>query len=130
MYRVFCAIFAIVLVTGVVNSQEAVPAASPEIKNMGVAPKKPNGVGRLDLRVFDEQGNPVKGAEAKLVSKRSDGFQCESWGATNAMGVAVLPPLHMGNLKLKIKAKGFKTQSVEVPASSLGEPVKVTLLRK
>jgi hypothetical protein len=31
---------------------------------------------------------------------------------------------------LKIKAKGYKTQEIEVPASSLNEPVRVTLVRK
>ncbi len=44
--------------------------------------------------------------------------------------MAVLPPIHMGTLKLKVKAKGFKTMEIEVPASSLNEPVRVTLVRK
>ena len=98
--------------------------------NMGAAPKEANGVGRLDLRVVDEDGNPVENAHAKLESTRSDGYYCESWNDTNARGVAVLPPIHMGTLKLKIKAKGFKTMEIEVPASSLNEPVRVTLVRK
>ena len=98
--------------------------------NMGAAPKEANGIGRLDLRVVDEDGNPVENAHAKLESTRSDGYYCESWNDTNARGVAVLPPIHMGTLKLKIKAKGFKTIEIEVPASSLNEPVRVTLVRK
>jgi len=98
--------------------------------NMGAAPKEANGVGRLDLRVVDEDGNPVENAHAKLESTRSDGYYCESWNDTNARGVAVLPPIHMGTLKLKIKAKGFKTMEIEVPASSLNEPVRVTLVKK
>jgi hypothetical protein len=36
----------------------------------------------------------------------------------------------MGTLKLKVKAKGFKTQQLEVPAADLGNPVRVTLKKK
>ena len=101
-----------------------------DIPNMGRAPSQPNGIGRLDLRVVDENGNPVKGAFAKLESERSDGFFCESWNSTNDRGVAVLPPIHMGMLKLVIKAKGYQTLKLDVPTNSLSEPVKVTLQRK
>ena len=98
--------------------------------NMGAAPKEANGIGRLDARVVDEDGNPVKGVRVKLESMRTDGFFCESWNDTDERGVAVLPPIHMGTLKLKVKAKGYKTTEIEVPASSLNEPVRVTLVRK
>ena len=101
-----------------------------EIPNMGRAPSQPDGIGRLDLRVVDEQGNPVQGVRADLKSKRSDGFLCESWNWTDARGVAVLPPLHMGKLTLKLKAKGFETQKVEIAANSLDEPVRITMVRK
>ena len=101
-----------------------------DIPNMGRAPSQPNGIGRLDLRVVDENGNPVKGAFAKLESERSDGFFCESWNSTNDKGVAVLPPIHMGMLKLVIKAKGYQTLKLDVPTNSLSEPVKVTLHKK
>jgi hypothetical protein len=36
----------------------------------------------------------------------------------------------MGNLKLKIKAKGYQTQELEIPFDSLGDPVRVTLKKK
>ena len=101
-----------------------------EIPNMGRAPKQTDGVGRLDLRVVDEDGNPVQGVRADLESKRSDGFLCESWNWTDARGVAVLPPLHMGKLTLKLSAKGYQTQTVEVDAASLDQPVRVTLVKK
>ena len=91
---------------------------------------EPDGVGRLDLRVVDEDGNPVQGVRADLESRRTTGFLCEAWNWTDARGVAVLPPLHMGRLTLKLKAKGFETQKVEIPASSLNEPVRVTMIRK
>ena len=96
----------------------------------GVAPKEPNGIGRADVRVFDENGNPIRNAYVKLESTRSDGFFCESWGDTDEQGVIALPPIHMGELKLKVKAKGYKSQEISVPASNLGDPVKVTLQKK
>jgi hypothetical protein len=102
-----------------------------EPPNMGRAPTAPNGIGRADVRVFDESGNPIKNASVKLESNRSDGFFCETdWGLTDERGVMVLPPLHMGTLKLKVKAKGFKTQELDVNPSTLGEPLHVTLTRK
>ena len=101
-----------------------------EIPNMGRAPKQADGVGRLDLRIVDQDGNAVQGVRADLQSKRSDGFLCESWNWTDARGVAVLPPLHMGKLTLKLSAKGFQTQKVEVDAASLDQPVRVVLVRK
>jgi hypothetical protein len=101
-----------------------------EIPNMGRAPQTPNGIGRLDLRIVDENGNPVKGVRADLKSYRTDGFLCETMNWTDARGVAVLPPLHMGRLELKLKADGFQTQKIQIPASNLGEPVRVTMIRK
>jgi hypothetical protein len=101
-----------------------------DVPNMGRAPKQTDGVGRLDLRVVDEDGNPVQGVRADLQSKRGGGFLCESWNWTDARGVAVLPPLHMGKLTLKLSAKGFETQTVQVDASSLDQPVRVTLVKK
>jgi hypothetical protein len=101
-----------------------------EIPNMGRAPKQADGVGRLDLRVVDQDGNPVQGVRADLQSKRSGGFLCESWNWTDARGVAVLPPLHMGKLTLKLSAKGFQTQKIEVDAASLDQPVRIVLQKK
>lgn len=105
-------------------------AQNSEIPNMGRAPKEPNGIGRLDLRIVDEQGNPVQGVHAELESRRTDGFFCESWNWTDARGVSVLPPIHMGRLTLKLKAKGFEKQKIEINASSLDQPVRITMVRK
>jgi hypothetical protein len=112
------------------QSQQGGNTNSDEIPNMGRAPKAENGVGRLDLRVVDEAGNPVEGAYAKLESERSDGYFCESWNSSNNKGVAVLPPIHMGKLTLVIKAKGYQTIKMDVAASSLSEPLRVTLHKK
>src|SRR5215210_6820181 len=93
-----------------------------EIRNMGRAPREPNGIGRLDLRVVDDQDTPIKGVHAFLESKRTDGFLCESWNWTDERGVSVLPPLHMGRLTLTLKAKGYETQKIQVDAASLDQP--------
>ena len=103
---------------------------SNDIPNMGRAPKQADGIGRLDLRVVDEDGNPVKGVRADLQSHRTGGNLCESWNWTDARGVSVLPPLHMGRLTLKLSAKGFETQKLDVDAASLDQPVRVVLRRK
>ena len=108
----------------------AAAQTNSEIPNMGRAPKQADGIGRLDLRVVDQDGNPVQGVRADLKSKRSDGFLCESWNWTDARGVSVLPPLHMGKLTLKLSAKGFQTQTIQVDAASLDQPVRVTLVKK
>lgn len=100
------------------------------VPNMGRAPKQPDGVGRLDLRIVDEQGNPIEGVRADLQSKRANGFLCESWNFTNALGVAVLPPIHMGRLQLTLKAKGYETVKLNLDPSSLDQPIRVTMVRK
>ena len=112
---------------GLAQNQTENPNDPP---SRGVAPKTENGIGRADVRVVDEHGNPVTDALVKLESNRSDGFFCESWDNTDERGIAALPPLHMGTLKFKIKAKGFKSQELEVPAADLGNPVRVTLKKK
>ena len=126
MRRLIIASLLIVSAFGAASAQ----TGNNEIPNMGRAPKQTDGVGRLDLRVVDEDGNPVQGVRADLKSNRSDGFTCESWNFTDARGVAVLPPLHMGKLTLKLSAKGFQTQTVQVDAASLDQPLRVTLVKK
>jgi hypothetical protein len=120
---IIAASFSIALAQG--PSQD--PTSPP---NMGMAPKVMNGIGRLDLRVVDENGNPVSDAYAKLESSRTDGYFCESWNDTDERGIAVLPPIHMGSLKLIVKKKGFRKLELNVPANSLDQPVRVTLARK
>ena len=100
------------------------------LPSTGVAPKMINGVGRADVRVYDEQGNPIKDAYVKLESSRTDGFFCESWNNTDARGLAGLPPLHMGNLKFKIKAKGYLSQELIIPFGDLGQPIRITMKHK
>jgi hypothetical protein len=131
MRKLFITALIIVASFGLALAQDSgTTKTTEEIPNMGRAPKVPDGIGRLDLRVFDEAGNPVGRAFVRLESNRSDGFFCESWNTTNDKGVAVLPPIHMGRLTLIVKAKGYGTYKVEIPVDTLDEPVRVTLLRK
>jgi hypothetical protein len=125
MRRLVIATLLVVSAFGAASAQ-----TNNEVPNMGRAPKQADGVGRLDLRIVDQDGNPVEGVRADLQSKRAGGFLCESWNWTDARGVAVLPPLHMGKLSLKLSAKGYQTQTIQVDAASLDQPVHVTLLKK
>ena len=128
MSKVLSIVFVIIAAFAIAVAQE--PNRNDDPPSTGVAPKAINGVGRADVRVYDEHGNPIKDAYVKLESSRTDGFFCESWNTTDARGLAALPPLHMGNLKFKIKAKGYQSQEVIVPFSDLGEPIRVTMKHK
>jgi hypothetical protein len=130
---------ALVVGTGMAqqNSANMNGGDNNNIPNMGRAPKEMNGIGRLDLRVSDAAGNPIPGAYVALESRRTDGFFCEAFSQTDNRGIAIdqygkqgVPPIHMGNLKLKIKAKGFRTLKMDLAHSALSEPVRVTLVRK
>jgi len=130
MRKLFITALIIVASFGMALAQDSSSNKTEEIPNMGKAPTKPDGIGRLDVRVFDEAGNPVGKAWVKLESKRSDGFFCESWNSTNDKGQAVLPPIHMGKLTMIVKAKGYGTYKVEIDPQNLNEPVRVTLVKK
>ena len=110
--------------------QETTQQSLENITRLAKAPQQPDGVGRAVLVVSDKDGNPIKNAYAKLESIWGGDHFCESWGSTNDAGAIALNPIHMGKLKLMIKAKGYETQKIEVDASSLSEPVRVTLARK
>ncbi|HEX8096551.1 MAG TPA: hypothetical protein VF507_00885 [Pyrinomonadaceae bacterium] len=98
---------------------------------LGHAPKTADGVGRVDARILDQDGSPVKGAKLMLKSMRINGILCESWNTSDQCGQALLPPLHIGpKLTLTVEAKGFQKQLVNVDASSLNQPVEIRLLRK
>src|SRR6267143_7047341 len=129
MSKVLSVILIIVASFSIALAQE--PSRNNDtLPSQGIAPKLPNGIGRADVRVFDEKGNPIRNAYVKLESTRTDGFFCESWGDTDANGIIALLPIHMGSLKLKVKAKGYHSLILDVPADQLGEPVRVTLKRK
>lgn len=100
------------------------------ITRLARAPQSVDGIGRAVIIVSDKDGNPVQNAYAKMDSVWGGDHFCESWGSTNSEGAIALNPIHMGKLKLMVKAKGYEPQKIEVDASSLSEPVRVTLARK
>jgi hypothetical protein len=120
----------VIIATGAMALSQEQSQPSNDPPSTGVAPKVENGIGRADVRVRDENGNPIKNVYVKLESTRTDGYFCESWNDTDERGIAPLPPIHMGTLKLKIKAKGYQSQELEVPADQLGDPIRVTLKKK
>jgi len=129
MSKVLSIFLLVIATTAIAHGQEPT-RNNDDPPSMGVAPKVENGVGRADVRVRDESGNPIKDAFVKLESTRTDGFFCESWNNTDEHGLAGLPPIHMGSLKLKIKAKGYQTVELEIPADKLGEPIRVAMKKK
>lgn len=106
------------------------PAVATDVPTNGVAPNAPNGVGRADVRVFDEQGRPLKNVYVHLTSKRTDGFRCESWNWTDDRGLANLMPLHMNRLTFDIRAKGYRKRRVRTDYTTLNSPIRVTLVKK
>src|SRR5712692_6669962 len=120
----------VILATSISVPAQNPPAAQnpEEPPNMGLAPKAENGIGRADVRVFAESGNPIRNASVKLESTRTDGYFCETdWFPANEKGVVVLPPLHMGRLKFKVRAQGYHSRNLKVMAASLSQPVRATL---
>ena len=97
---------------------------------MGRAPSGPDAVGRAVIQVKDANGNPIPGAYVTLDSIWGGDHFCQSYGGVNSNGVIALLPIHMGKLKLKVKAKGYKTQVVEIDPGALNDPVVVTLVKK
>jgi hypothetical protein len=131
MRKLFLVVLIVAATFTVGLAQQSGSSKPMGIQNMGRAPLGPDGVGRVDARILDDQGNPVQGAKVELKSKRTGGRLCEAWNWSNTAGQAVLPPLHMGQqLKLTIQAPGFVKQTVSLDASSLKEPVVIRLVRK
>lgn len=97
---------------------------------LGRAPSGPDAVGRAVIQVKDENGKPVPGAYVTLDSIWGGDHFCQSYGAVNSNGVIALLPIHMGKLKLKVKAKGYRTQEIIIEPGSLNEPVVVMLVKK
>lgn len=97
----------------------------------------PAGAGRsvrMDLRVSDEAGQPVRNAKVKVVSDRPPGlpanFVCDCAGTTDQAGRYLAPPIHAGEqLLLNISAQGFDQVSTRLPAQSLSQPVRATLIK-
>lgn len=101
-----------------------------ELLKMGRAPGATDGIGRAVIEVEDEQGNPVPVAFVTLSSIWGGDNYCESYGGVNRDGVIALLPIHMGKLKVKVKAKGYRTYETTIDPAALNEPVVVKLEKK
>ena len=114
---------------GLAQQGQGEPNMGSQLK-MGRAPSGPDAVGRAVVQVLDQDGNPVKNAYVTLDSIWGGDNFCQSYGGVNSEGVIALLPIHMGKLKLKVKAKGYRTQEVTIDPNSLNEAVRVTLVKK
>lgn len=101
-----------------------------DLLKMGRAPGAPDGIGRAVIEVEDMNGNPVPVAFVNLSSIWGGDQFCESYGQVNKDGVIALLPIHMGKLKLKVKAKGYKTYETTIDPTALNEPVVVKMEKK
>lgn len=122
-------IIAAILTIGLAQDNNAA-LSREEMSKLARAPIETDGIGRAVVFVSDESGNPVRGAYAKLESTYGGDRFCESFGSTNGEGGIALLPIHMGTLKLMVKAKGYETARLDVAANTLSAPVQVTLRKK
>lgn len=122
-------IIAALLTAGLAQDQTA-PQNREELARLAQAPASRDAIGRAVIFVSDADGKPVKGAYATLESIWGGDHYCESFGYTNGEGAIALPPIHMGEVKLVVKAKGYQTSRVNVAADALSDPINVTLIRK
>jgi hypothetical protein len=131
MRKLFIAALIIIAAFNFVPAQQgSTPQSLENITRLARAPQAVDGLGRAVVIISDKEGNPIKNAYAKLESVWGGDHFCESWGSTNPEGAIALNPIHMGKLKLMVKAKGYETQKLEVDATSLNAPVHVTLAHK
>ncbi len=107
------------------------PQSPNEPPNMGHAPKGLDGIGRMDLRVTDDAGNPVQNVKAQLSTDRPNGFHCDCDNVTDQTGRALMNPIHVGKqLKLKVKANGYDSQEIAVDPQALSQPYRIKLHKK
>ncbi len=105
----------------------------PEPPFMGHGVLGPNRVARMDLRVRDQNENPVQNANVGVVSERPPGlppdFICDCQGQTDPKGQYLAPPIHVGSqVTLTVNAKGYEPFQTTLPEKSLSQPVHVTLI--
>jgi len=99
---------------------------------LGHGPRGRNPSVRMDLRVVDETGKPVQGVKTKLWSERqSNGFLCETFHTTDALGKVLMDPIHFTKtLQLKLEARGFEPQMIQVEPSQLDKPFRAVMQAK
>lgn len=98
--------------------------------NQGHAPTTRSGIGRMDLRIRDENGAPVQGVRAQIQSTRPDGKYCEAWDTTGPSGRTLIPPLNIADkIKLVLRRPGQPPQELSLSASDLAKPVQVVMTK-
>jgi flagellar biosynthesis GTPase FlhF len=99
---------------------------------LGHGPRPRNPSVRMDLRVVDETGRPVRGVKTKLWSERqSNGLSCETIHTTDPCGNVLMDPIHITKtLQLKLEAKGFEPQMIQVEPSQLDRPFRAVMQAK
>jgi CHAT domain-containing protein len=114
------------------SSNDAATSAPPNEPTLGHGPTARNPSVRMDLRVVDQDGNPVKGVKAKLESERgSGGLLCDCTHFTDEAGKVLMDPIHLTRtLKLTLQAKGFDPLQVSVDPSKLNQPFRVAMQAK
>jgi len=114
------------------SSAGAAAANNPSEGTLGHGLRGRNPSVRMDLRVVDQNGNPVPGVKSKLWSERqSNGFSCECSHTTDALGRVLMDPIHFTKtLQLKLEAKGFEPQTFQVDPSQLDKPYKAVMKAK
>jgi CHAT domain-containing protein/tetratricopeptide (TPR) repeat protein len=113
------------------NNNNPGDAANNE-PTLGHGPTPNNPSVRMDLRVVDQNGNPVKGVKAKLWSERQpNGFLCECEHYTDVSGKVLMDPIHLTKtLTLKLEAKGFEPQQLSIDPSALNRPFRAVMQAK
>jgi hypothetical protein len=107
-------------------------AANATEGTLGHGPRPRNPSVRMDLRVVDETGRPVQGVKTKLWSERqSNGLSCETIHTTGACGNVLMDPIHITKtLQLKLEAKGFEPQMIQVDPAQLDKPFRAVIQAK
>ncbi|HEX8161268.1 MAG TPA: CHAT domain-containing protein [Pyrinomonadaceae bacterium] len=114
------------------NNDTANNTTPPNEPTLGHGPTARNPSVRMDLRVVDQDGNPVKGVKAKLASERgANGLKCDCDSVTDELGKTLLPPIHFTRtLKLVLQAKGFEPLEINVDPSALNHPYRAVMQAK
>ncbi|MEO6391202.1 MAG: hypothetical protein ABIP75_05065 [Pyrinomonadaceae bacterium] len=103
--------------------------SAEQLAHLAVSPAK-DGIGRAVVEVVNQDGKTVSNAGITLESKWGGDEFCESFGPSNSKGAIALPPIHMGDLRLVVKAKGYETVRMVISREDLARPIRVSLKKK
>jgi len=123
-----------VLLSGFAYAQPSHPTRfpcyhDPQMRYQGQPSTGANGIARLDLRIADQSGTPLRGAYAELESKQRNNHKCwvHTWSCVH--GDALLPPIRTGVFQLTVKLAGYRTLVRNISEDDLSRPLTVQLER-